>query len=578
MKNFIDQVASVVSAAIHTHATDKIENGQWTADEVINHLTEPPNPEMGDLSFPCFPLAKLLRKSPQAIASELAKLIELSGTGLAQVKVDKAYINFVINADALAREILLAVHEQGPAYGTSVLGQGRTVLVDYSSPNIAKTFHIGHLRSTVIGAALYRLMAAMGYKPVGINHLGDWGTQFGMVMAAYSEAPDEKALREDPIGYSLKLYTEFNKRVEDSPEDRDKAKEWFKRLEDRDEQAYSLWQMFRGLSLEEFERLYDRLGIKFDHYTGESFYNDKMEQALTLVEKAGLVEKGDDGAELVRLEGDMPPALLRKSDGATLYLTRDLAAAMYRKDTFDPELMLYVVGTPQSLHFEQLTRVLKMMGCEWADNMVHVKFGHVHGMSTRRGNVIFLSDVIDEAVAKSREKIEENIKDGKLDSDVDVDELSEAVGIGALVASDLKSRREKDVNFDWDQILQFDGETGPYLQYTHARICGILSKSKNRVSPDVDWSLLGEPETRELIKRLGFYPGVIQKAAQEFEPSLITTYLFELASLFNSFYNKHRVLDSGQALEPARLLLVDVVRQVLHNALCILGIKPLDRM
>jgi arginyl-tRNA synthetase len=435
------------------------------------------------------------------------------------------------------------------------------------------------LRSTVIGAALCRIYAALGYKPIGINHLGDWGTQFGMVMAAYSEKPDEKELHEHPIRFALKLYTEYYARAETDPASRDQAREWFRRLEAGDREAKALWSQFRELSLAEFRRIYQRLGISFDYYMGESFYNDKMDEVIKRVKKAHLLEKGDDGAQLVRLDDEkMPPLLLRKSDGATLYATRDLAAAIYRHETFHPAKILYVVGTPQELHFRQLVRVLEKMGLDWATCLTHVKFGHVQGMSTRHGTAVFLEDVLDEAAGRAGEKVAENVKAGKLDPAVATAELAEAIGIGALIAGDLKHHRERDVTFDWEQALSFDGETGPYLQYTHARICGILRKSGRPAPESADWNLLAEPETRELIKALARFPEAVEKAGSENEPSLITNCLFDLTQVFNVFYNTHRVIGSGGALEDARLRLVDSTRQALRNGLTLLGIKPLEQM
>jgi len=603
MKKFKQELARRIAEAA---------GGRIEPAEVLSLLEAPPQPEMGDLAFPCFTLSKKLKQNPAKIAADLAgKLKAEAGASFKQIAAKGPYLNFFFDETALARETLTDIRAQTDHFGGSEEGQGQTVVIDYSSPNIAKPFHIGHLRSTVIGATLCRIYAALGFRPVGINHLGDWGTQFGMVMAAYSESPDEAELEEHPIRYSLKLYTEFNRRAEAEEAAREQARQWFRRLEAGDPEATALWQKFRELSLGEFQRIYQRLGIRFDHYMGESFYNDKMEDAITRVEKAGLMEKGEDGAELVRLEEEkMPPLLLRKSDGATLYATRDLAAAIFRWERYHPARILYVVGTPQELHFRQLIRVLEKMGCDWAQNLVHVKFGHVQGMSTRQGTAVFLEDVLDEAAARAREKIAENVKAGKLDPASATEELAEAIGIGALIAQDLKNRRERDVVFDWDQALNFDGETGPYLQYTHARICGILRKSGRPVPEKADYSLLAEPETLELLKALSRFPEAVEKAGAENEPSYIADNLFSITKNFNAFYNTNRVIlifdeqfksfyrqVTGQDLkidaplvtteqlirkkqlqEVARLMLVDAVRQVLHNGLALLGIKPLEQM
>lgn len=571
MKQFKQRLARRLAAAA---------GGPLDPETALALLETPPTPALGDLAFPCFALAKARRQNPGRIAAELAgRLAEEPDEWFKRVEAKGPYLNVFCSETALARETLTEILRQGDRFGHSDQGRGQTVIIDYSSPNIAKPFHIGHLRSTVIGAALYRIYGALGWQPIGINHLGDWGTQFGMVMAAYAERPEEAELARHPIRYALKLYTEFNRRAESDERAREQARQWFYRLESGEAEATAVWRKFRELSLAEFQRIYQRLGIRFDYYTGESFYNDRMEAALERVRAAGLLERGEDGVELVRLEEDkLPPLLLRKSDGATLYATRDLAAALYRWETFHPAKMLYVVGTPQALHFQQLIGVLKKMGCEWAERLVHVKFGHVQGMSTRRGEVVFLEEVLDEAAARAREKIAENVQAGKLEPASATAELAEAIGLGALIVQDLKHRREREVVFDWDQALNFDGETGPYLQYTYARICGILRKSGRAAPRQADWSLLAEPETRELVKALARFPETLVRAGEDNEPSVLTDGLFELTKQFNMFYNTQRVLGSGGAVEEARLLLVDAVRQVLKNGLELLGIKPLERM
>ncbi len=548
-------------------------------EEVMSLIEVPPRPELGDFAFPCFVPARRRKANPAQIAARLADEIDISGTGFRAVEARGPYVNFFIDEAALIKEVLSSIHAEKEDYGTSSVGTGQAVVIDYSSPNIAKPFHIGHLRSTVIGAALVRIYGALGYKPVGINHLGDWGTQFGMIMAAYRSNPDEDRLTREPIRYLLELYTGYQSRAGKDDTAQEVAREWFKRLEAGDAEAMGLWQRFRDLSLEEFRRVYKRLGVGFDHYTGESFYIDRMAAVIDRVSEAGLLSVGEDGVEMVRLDDhNMPPCLLRKSDGATLYATRDLAAAIYRAETFHSALILYVVGTPQELHFKQLFKVIELLGYDWSDRLVHVKFGHVQGMSTRRGEVVFLEDVLDEARARAREKIEENIAEGKLERGLDIDELAEYIGIGAIIANDLKNRRERDVIFDWEKVLNFDGETGPYMQYTHARICGILRKARRETASDVDLSVLAEPEEVALAKRLSRYPEVVEQSCRDNEPSFITDYLFDLTKAFNIFYMKHRVVGSGEELEPARLTLVDAVRQVLRNGLALLGIKSLERM
>jgi arginyl-tRNA synthetase len=546
-------------------------------EKVLALLEVPPQSALGDLSFPCFELSKLKKKNPAHIAVELSEELDLSGTLFERAESKGPYLNFFLRLDQFAGKVLAAIFEERDQFGASNEGRGKKVLVDYSSPNIAKPFHIGHLRSTIIGASLCRIFKFLGYDVIGVNHLGDWGTQFGMVMAAWDESGSEELLEKDPIAYLLQLYIDYNKRAEADEAARDKAREWFKRLEDGDERATGLWKRFRNLSLEAFKKVYDRLGIGFDYYWGESFYNDKMEFALDKLKSKNLLEKGKDGAVVVDLGKDMPPALIRKSDGATLYITRDLAAAIYRFEKFQPEEMLYVVGRPQELHFQQLFLLLSKLGYEWQGRLKHVKFGHIQGLSTRRGEIIFLEQVLDEAKERASEKIEDNIKAGKLSQDIDRDRLAEQVGISAILVNDFKNHRERDMVFDWDQALNFEGETGPYLQYTHARICGILRKATKKADSKVDFKLLVEPETKEVVKKLSLFPTAVREARSQYEPFIICSYLFELTTVFNQFYNKCRVLGSGEA-ESARLLLVSSVRQVIAQGLKLLGATPLEQM
>jgi arginyl-tRNA synthetase len=544
---------------------------------ILSKLEIPPQPSLGDLSFPCFEPGKKGRKNPALMASQLGRELDLSGTLFERAEAKGPYLNFFLRTDKFAELVLGRIFEEGESFGSSGEGRGKTILVDYSSPNIAKPFHIGHLRSTIIGASLCRIFRFLGYKPIGVNHLGDWGTQFGMVLAAWSESGSEELLQKDPVAYLLQLYIDYNRRAEQDSASREKAREWFKRLEDGDKEAAALWERFRSLSLSAFARVYQRLGIEFDYYWGESFYNDKIEETLKRLEDSGLLERGEDGAEVVHLGDELPPALIRKSDQATLYLTRDLAAAVYRYEQFGPEEVLYVVGRPQELHFRQLFLLLKKLGYAWADRLKHIKFGHIQGLSTRRGEVIFLEQVLDEARDRAAEKIEQNIAAGKLSAEVDREALSEQVGVSAILVNDFKNHRERDLVFDWEQALNFEGESGPYLQYTHARICGILRKGKKQPGRNVAFGLLAEPETREVIKKLAMFPGVVQEARKEYEPFVICNYLFELTGVFNQFYNRHRVLGSGEHEGP-RLLLVSAVRQVLAQGLRLLGAAPLERM
>ena len=554
------------------------EKTELTSEQILELFEIPPRSEFGDLAFPCFALAKLRRKNPTEIARELAGELELSSTLFKRVEPKGAYLNFFLDPKIFTEKLLSKIFSEQERYGSSQKGAGKKIVIDFSSPNIAKPFHIGHLRSTIIGASLSRIFRFLGYQVIGINHLGDWGTQFGIVLLGWEEEGDEERLKEKPIEYLLELYIKYNRLAEEEESWRERARSWFKRLEEGDPVARGLWERFRDLSLAEFQRVYQRLGIEFDHYWGESFYNDKIEPILRQLRDKGLLEKGEDGAELVRFEEEgLPPLLLRKSDGATLYATRDLAGAIYRFEKFQPEEMLYVVGRPQELHFTQLFLLLKKMGYEWAGRLKHIKFGHIQGLSTRKGEVILLEQVLDEAKERAREKIEENIKVGKLSPEVDKDQLAEQIGISALLINDFKNRREKDLVFNWEQVLNFEGDTGPYLQYTHARICGILRKAQREISLNTNLSLLSEPESKELIKKLAIFPEIVKKAREEYEPFVICNYLFELTSTFNQFYNRHRVLGSGE-YELPRLVLVDSVRQVLANGLKLLGAIPLEQM
>lgn len=541
-------------------------------------ITFPPKPEMGDLTFPCFLLAKRLKKKPQDIAKEIAEKIDISDSVFKKVEINGPYINFTIFEKALAEKILTEILEKKSVYGKSSPGKGKTIVIDYSSPNIAKPFGIGHLRSTVIGAALYRLYKELGYKVIGINHLGDWGTQFGLLMLAFREKGDTSSLQANPVEYLYNLYVEYNKKSESDPDVMKKARLQFKLLEEGDSVAVELWKKFKELSLEGFKEIYQLLGVDFDYYTGESFYNDRIKDTLKAIKEKGLL-KESEGALIVDLSShNLPPCLLKKQDGATLYSTRDLTAAIYRYNTFHFDKILYVVGTPQSLHFQQIINVLQLLGFPWAKDIIHVNFGHIVGISTRRGSLIFLKDVLDKSIEKALQKIEENVQLRKIEKIEDKEKVAKAVGIGAIIFNDLKNKRIHDVVFDWDQMLNFEGETGPYLQYTHARICGIIRKSAAKINSNVDFSLLKELETKNLIIALANYPDVIKRAALEYEPSILSNYLLELTALFNVFYNKYRVLGSGSSLEKARLFLVDSARQVLVNGLRILGLVPLERM
>ncbi len=547
--------------------------------QLYEALGTPPDPKLGDIAFGCFKY-RLSGLNPNETAKELVGSI---GKGeihpFREIRVAGPYVNFFIDEAYLAERTLREVHESGAEYGSSEEGSGKTVVIDYSSPNIAKPLGIGHIRSTMIGAALYRIFRYLGWNCMGINHLGDWGTQFGVMLAALKKTGDERKLDEDSIKYCYRLYVEYNRLMEQDETYRDEARSWFRRLEEGDSEASRLWEKLKSKSLDELKKIYDRLGVEFDAYTGESFYTDKMESAIEHLQNRSLLQESQ-GAWIVPLDRyDLPPFLVRKSDGTTLYGTRDLAAAEYRAQEYKFNLALYVTGTPQSLHFQQLFKVCELLGYPWAENMHHVSFGHIIGMSTRKGTVVFLKDVINEAVKKAREKIVSGLHAGRFSDDSEIDAVSEAVGIGALIFNDLKNKRVRDITFDYDQMLSFEGETGPYLQYSHARICSILRKAED--VPEVSALVpdqFADPEVKRLLMAAAAFPETVQQAANEFEPSVLSNYLLDLASKFNSFYHTHRVLQSEEPVRSNRLLLIQSVRQILKNGLNLLGIKALEKM
>ena len=543
---------------------------------VLDQLTEtPPNPQMGDLAFPCFTLAKTMRKAPPLIASDLASQF---GTceGVAKVSTAGGYLNFFFDRASYAKSIVSDILKDRENFGTSQEGNGKTVLVEFSSPNIAKPFHIGHLFSTSVGSSLEKIYKRLGYNTIKLNHLGDWGTQFGKLISAYKRWGDKETIEKDPINELLKIYVKFHEEAEKDPTLDDEAREYFKRLEDGEKETTALWQYFRDISLAEFKRVYDMLGISFDSYAGESFYGDKMDEIVELLtEKNLLIES--DGAMVVDLEAEgMPPCIILKSNGTTIYATRDLAAALYRHRTYDFYKSIYVVGTPQALHFKQVFTVLKKMGYDWADGCTHVGFGLVKfpdkKLSTRNGDVVFLEDVLNEAISKTRAKIE--------DSDIEnKDEVATKIGIGAILYTFLKNNREKDIVFSWDSMLDFDGESAPYVQYCYARAKSILRRSNIDYS-GADLSLLTETDEYELIKQLGAFLSAVQSAADKNEPYFVNRYVTNVAKLFNKFYNTCPILkeDVPMDIKKARLALCEATSIVVKQALALLGIETVEKM
>ena len=560
--------------AIANCLKEKIE--ELTLEEIIALIEVPPNKEMGDYAFPCFKLAKVFRKSPNMIAADLAESIEAKGE-ISKVIPLGGYVNFFVNKSQLAESVIKDVLTKKENYGHSDLGQDKAVVIDFSSPNIAKPFHIGHIRTTVIGNALYKIYDSQGYNVVRVNHLGDYGTQFGKLIVAFKLWGNKEAVEANPIPELLKLYIQFHEEAEKKPEMEDEARAWFTKLENGDEEAKALWQWFRDESLKEFARVYDLLDIEFDSYAGESFYSDKMDVVIEKIKEKGLL-KQSQGTNVVDLEEyNMPPALITKNDGSTLYMTRDLAAAIYRKNTYDFEKCIYVVGSQQSLHFQQLFKVLELMGFEWAKDLIHVPFGMVAleegTMSTRKGRVVFLEDVLKQAIEKTRETVLSKNPNAK-----NVDEIAKQVGVGAVVFQELSNSRIKDYTFSWERTLSFEGETGPYVQYTHARCCAVLRKANEEVTTDINYDLLSDGDAAEVLKVIGSFNKSILSAMRRNEPHIVTRFVLDLAQAFNKFYHDNPILVEDEELRKARLALVAATRQTLENGLNILGMHAPERM
>lgn len=542
-------------------------------EDVMRLLEIPPRPEMGDYAFPCFSLAKTLRKAPNAIASELKDQLEIKE--VERIEVLGPYLNFFLDKREFLSGAVREILEKGEAYGRTETGEGKTVIVEYSSPNIAKPFHVGHLFTTVIGNSLSRIYKSQGYQTVRINHLGDWGTQFGKLISGYERWVDLEKLKETPIEELNRIYVKFHEEADKEPSLNDEARAHFKNLEDGKEYEVKLWKEFRELSLMVFERVYKELGVEFDSYAGESFYGDKMDEVVDILEEKGILTESN-GAQVVMLdEYNMPPTIIKKADGATIYATRDLAAAIYRKRTYDFHKNIYVVGTPQSLHFRQVFKTLELAGFEWAKDCVHVGFGLVKFpgkmMSSRKGDVVLLDDLLKEAVVTAEKIILDKNPNLK-----DKEEVAHKVGIGAIIFTYLKNGREKDIIFDWDEILSFDGETGPYVQYTYARAKSIIRK--NDTYSDADLTVLTGTEEFELSKTLASFSNAVTQAMEKYEPSVITRYVLQVAKDFNKFYNNCPINSAETSIKKARLQLVDATTVVIKNALALLGIETVEEM
>ncbi|QXE17496.1 arginine--tRNA ligase [Clostridium sp. 001] len=552
------------------------ENVDLELDFIKGLIEIPPKPEMGDYAFPCFQLAKTLRKSPNMIAEELKS--KLGKEYFEKVENLGPYLNFFVDKAAFTKDTLEKVLKEGENYGKSELGKGKNIVVEFSSPNIAKPFHVGHLFSTSVGNALYKMIISQGYNCTRINHLGDWGTQFGKLISAYKRWCDEDSLHKDPIKELLRIYVKFHEEAEKDPSLNEEGRMYFKKLEDGCEEEVTLWKKFKDLSLREFKKIYDLLNVNFDFYTGESFYSDKMDAVVEEIDKKGLLVESN-GARVVMLDDyNIPPCIVKKSDGATIYATRDLAAAIYRKKTYDFDKCIYVVGLDQSLHFKQVFTTLKLMGNDWADSCTHVGFGLVRfadkKLSTRKGDVIFLEDLLNRSIERTLEIINE--KNPELENK---EEVAKKIGIGAVIFTYLKNNRERDIVFDWNEMLSFEGETGPYVQYSYARGKSILRKAPACISENVDYSKLSSKEEFELVKILHGFNKAVLSAINKLEPFIVTRYVIDAAKAFNKFYNAHSIINAeDEGVKSARIQLVKASCQVIKNGLNLLGIDVVEKM
>lgn len=554
-----------------------------TEDEIKSMIEIPQDQSMGDYAFPCFRLAKTMRKAPNLIAAELAE--KLQGEQLfSEVSPVNAYVNMFVSREEMMKYTVSEVLEEKENFGRSDIGGNKKVIVEFSSPNIAKPFHIGHIRSTVIGNSLSKIYDALGYDVFKINHLGDYGTQFGKMICAYRRWGNREDVINAPIKTLLGYYTKFHVEVEEHPELEDEARAIFTKLEQGSKEEVELWQWFREESLKEFQRVYDMLGIEFDSYNGESFYSDKMPRFEKELSDKGLLQESN-GAQVVDLEEyKLGTALIKKSDGSSLYITRDIAAAVYRKENYDFYKNIYVVATQQNLHFQQLFKILELMGYDWANQCVHVPFGMVRleegTMSTRHGRVVFLEDVLNGAIEKTREIIEE--KNPNIEN---LEEITSQVGIGAVVFNELSNNRIKDYTFKWDQILNFDGETGPYVQYTHARCASLLRKAgedivaKAQDPKNVDFALLAKSDSAyELTKLIYAFPGVVEQAGEKYEPSIITRHIIDIAQCFNKFYHDEHIIVDDEVEKTSKIALVIATKRVIATGIGLLGMKAPERM
>lgn len=545
-----------------------------TSEEISQLIEIPPKPEMGDFAFPCFRLAKSYHKAPPMIAQDLKESIG-DQAFLSEIKVVGGYLNFYVDKAQYAQQII-DKYNNATDYGCSDQGKDKTICIDYSSPNVAKNFHVGHLRTTIIGNSLYKIFSKLGYKVVRINHLGDWGTQFGKLIVAYKKWGSREAVEEKGIEELMDIYVKFHEEAEKDDSLNDEARAWFLKMEQGNEEALEIWQWFRDISLKEFMRVYNILGMEFDSFAGESFYRDKTADVIKRLTDDGLL-KESQGAMIVPLdEYDMPPCIVAKKDGSSIYATRDLAAILYRKATYNFDRCLYVTGLEQKLHFAQVFKVIELMGNDYAKNLVHIPYGLVSlksgKISSRKGNVIFAEDLLRESINKTTSIIEEKNPDIP-----DKEEVAKQVGIGAIIFNDLYNQRIKDVIFDWNKLLNFDGETGPYVQYTYARASSVLRKI-GEVPDTIDYTLLTDEASIDLLKEIERYPQVIKDAAERYEPSVIARYSIDLAHAFNKFYHECQINVEDETTKYTRTNVVKIARYIIKDALSLLGIQCPEQM
>lgn len=545
--------------------------------ETVSRILEiPPQEDMGDFAFPCFQLAKIFRKAPTIIAQEVAEKIKKTDF-VSKTAAMGPYVNFFIDRTMFVSEMLKQVSVDN--YGSSEIGCGKTICIDYSSPNVAKNFHVGHLRTTLIGNSIYRIYKKLGYRVERINHLGDWGTQFGKLIVAYKKWGSKEAVEQNGISELMKIYVKFHEEAEKDDTLNDEARAWFVKMEQGDEEALSIWEWFKDISLIEYKRIYELLDIDFDSYAGESFYRDKTSAVVDELKKKGML-KESEGAFIVDLEKyDMTPCLIMKKDGSSIYATRDLAAIFYRKKTYDFEKCIYVTGMEQKLHFAQVFKVVELMGYEWAKtDLIHVPYGLVSleggKLSTRSGNIIYAEDILRESVSKIKEVINDKNPDLQ-----DKEEVAKMVGIGAIIFNDLYNQRIKDVTFSWDKIHSFDGETGPYVQYTYARAASVLRKTGiTDVPEEIDSSLLTDEASVSLLKELIRFPEVVETAAERLEPSVVARFVMSVAQAFNHFYHENQCNVEDEKLKRARVKLVIIAKKAIKDGLDLLGMKCPEQM